>query len=91
MDNIDLLMKCGFSKPVTKLELEDKVTVVQSICLQMVVLDTLAELDQFMDGLTSLGVAKALQKHTSLLRSFYCSANKMELTSGMQLFSQWSE
>lgn len=84
MDNIDLLVECGFTKPVTKLELEDKVTIVQSICLQMVVLNTLAELHQFMDGLASLGVVKALRKHPSLLRSFYCSANKEELTSGMQ-------
>ena len=54
----------------------------QSTCLQMDVLNTLAELHQFIDGLASLGVVGAIQENTSLLQSFYCSANKMKLTSG---------
>ncbi len=33
----------------------------------MVVLNTLAELDQFKDGLSSLGVVRAIKEHSSLL------------------------
>lgn len=83
MENVDLLIDCGFNKPIFKCGLEDKVTIVQSVCLQMVVLNTLAELHQFMDGLSTLGVAQAIRDHSSLLQTFYCSANKMKLTSGM--------
>ena len=89
MDNIDLLVECGFNKSLSKLNLEDKITIVQSICLQMVVLNTLAEIQQFMDGFGSLGVAKAVQEHPSLLWSFYCSANVMELTSGKQIYGSY--
>ncbi len=46
MDNIDLLVDCGFNKPVSKCGLDDRVTIVQSACLQMVILNTLAELHQ---------------------------------------------
>ncbi len=84
MENVDILIDCGFNKPISKCGLEDKVTIVQSVCLQMVVLNTLAELDQFKDGLSSLGVVRAIKEHSSLLQSFYCSASKMQLTSGTQ-------
>ena len=52
-----------------------------SACLQMVVLNTLVELHQFMDGLTSLGVTDTIQDKF-FSPSILCSANKMELTSG---------
>lgn len=83
MDNIDLLFECGFNKPVTRIELKDKIALVHSVALQKVILNSLAELNQFKDGLESLGVAEAIRAHPSLLQSFYCSANKIELTAGM--------
>lgn len=61
MTHIDLITECGFNKPLTKLELSDRVTIVQAVALHKVILSTLAELTQFREGLASLGVAtKAL-------------------------------
>ena len=52
-DNFELISNCGFTKPVTRLNMEDKVLVVQSIALHEVILKTLGELSQFRDGLES--------------------------------------
>ncbi len=71
MDNIDLLVDGGFNKPVSKCGLDDRVTIVQSACLQMVILNTLAELHQYMDGLASVSVREAIQNNSSLLKSFF--------------------
>ena len=48
MDNIDNLLVNCVPLPVSKCGLDVTVTIVQSTCLQMVVLNTLTELHQFM-------------------------------------------
>ena len=80
-DNFELISNCGFTKPVTRLNMEDRVLVVQSMALHEVILKTLGELSQFRDGLESLGVASALQQHGSLLRSFFVK-EQSKLTAG---------
>ena len=52
-DNIDLLIECGFTKPISKIQLCDKAEIVQTVTLHKVVLASLAELTQFCDGLAS--------------------------------------
>ena len=81
-DNFELISNCGFTKPVTRLNMEDRVLVVQSMALHEVILKTLGELSQFRDGLESLGVASALQQHGSLLRSFFVK-EQSKLTAGI--------
>ena len=85
MENIDIITECGFSKPVSRLELSDKTVILQSVALHKVILTSLAELTQFRDGLSALGVQKALQDYPNLLHSFYCLKNSNILTSGMPL------
>ncbi len=79
MNNIDVITECGLTKPITRLELSDKVTIVQAVALHTCFK---AELTQFRDGLSALGVLEAIQAHSSLLRSYYCMNNTSELTSG---------
>lgn len=83
MENIDIITECGFSKPISRLDLSDKTTILQSVALHKVILMSLAELTQFRDGLSALGVLGALQEHPNLLRSYYCLKNSNTLTSGM--------
>ena len=86
VENVDLLMECGFTKPLSKAQLADKPTIIQTITLHKVVLVSLAELSQFRKGLCTLGVGDALSQHPWLLRSFFCLQSGDKLTSGV-LFS----
>lgn len=85
MDNIDLLLECGFNKPVTRLHActEDKIEIIQVIALQKVILSPLAEMSDFRCGLSALGVGEALTKHGPLLHPFFCNDVNDTLTSGL--------
>ena len=67
---------------VTRLELSDKVNIIQAVALHKVILSSLAELTQFREGLSVLGVVKVLQDHPDKLRPYYCLNSNKELTSG---------
>ena len=71
-ENFDLISECGFTKPTTKLTMDDKVTLVESVALHHVILKTLGELSQFRDGLNTLGVASAMELYGVLLQEFFC-------------------
>lgn len=88
MENVDLLMECGYTKPVPRVELVDKADIVQTITLHKVVLVSLAELSQFRKGLSTLGVATALKDYPQLLRSFFCHVD--QLTSGMDTYAYYT-
>lgn len=83
MDNIDHLVECGFSKPITRLELCDRIGMVQTVALHKVLLGCLAELSQFRDGLAALGVLDALKHHSRLLAPFFCQQTGDGITSGL--------
>ena len=40
MSNIDTITDCGFNKPIAKLELSDKVNIVQAVALHKVILSS---------------------------------------------------
>ena len=69
--NLDLISECGFTKLTTKLTMDDKVTLVQSVPLPQVILRTLGELSQFRDGLDTLGVDSAMEQYGVLLQEFF--------------------
>ena len=79
---MDLLLECGFNKPLSKIHLCDKVTIIQTVTLHKVILASLAELSQFRDGFSSLGVLKTVKEYSHFLHSFYCSDYDDELNSG---------
>lgn len=72
IEQVDLLSESGFNKPLTKIELSDKVNIIQTVTLHKVVLGSLAELSQFRAGLSALGVLDAIKEHSHLLASYYC-------------------
>lgn len=63
--------------------MSDKVDIIQSVGLQEVLLNSLAELTQFKEGMKDLGVLNMIQEHKDLLRSFYCTDSKTQLDAGM--------
>lgn len=68
---------------MSKVDLCDKPTLIQTVTLHKVILASLAELSQFRDGFAALGVLKAVQDHFHFLYSFYCSECDDELNSGI--------
>ena len=77
-DNFDLISECGFTKPTSKLTIDDKMTLVQTVALHQVILKTLGELSQFRDGLDTLGVARAMEQYGYFYKSF-SSTRSLEL------------
>ena len=82
MEEVDVLLQCGYTKPVMKLTLPDVVDIVQSVALQHVILNTLGELTQFCEGLNCLGVKDTLSEHKDLMRPFFCTDSKQPLEAG---------
>ena len=77
---MDLLMECGYNKPVSRVNIEDKPNIIQTITLHKVLI-SLAELSQFCSRLLALGVATA-PKDYSHLHSYF-SIEDEELTSAL--------
>ena len=71
LDNFDLMSQSGFTKPSSRVKMEDKVNIGQSVGLHSVILQSMAELFQFRDGLETLKVATAMKNHADLLRDFF--------------------
>ena len=85
INNCDLVTERGFSKPLAYVRLGDKATFVQTLTLHEVILKSLGETQQFLDGLGALNVAGTLKTHGHLLKEFYCNdpALKTPLTAGI--------
>ena len=81
--NIDLLIKSGFMKPTSLLDICDKKQIIQSVALDSVIVSSLAELTQFREGIYSVpGMRNALQNHSDLLEAYYCNNHQVTLTAG---------
>ena len=78
----ELLLSTGFRKPLCSLAMEDKE------CLRSVLLDyhcllkVKAEMDQFAEGLKSLGVLDMLKRHPDLFSSLFVDGGSTPLTPG---------
>ena len=80
IENIDLLSTCGFVKPVTQCSILDVPTIVQTVALHLVILNSKAELDQLSEGMTALGVLDAIKKVPDLPLPFYTNSGSEKLT-----------
>ena len=84
MEHFDLLHgECGFVKPYAKLDMEDKDQMVHALTLQFGLLQSKAEIDQYMEGLKSLGVLDAIVQYHDLLKPFFClDTSESKVTAG---------
>lgn len=82
MSNIDMMMECGWSKPVTTLILSHKDELIKVICLHHILLKSKAEMDQVKEGLAVMGVDKIMANQPQCLRSFFVFDPSKVLTAG---------
>ena len=67
----DVILDCGFTKPLSRLVISDKVDVVQSIALHHVILKTLGELSQFREGLETSRLPEVWSSIVNSYESFF--------------------
>lgn len=67
---------------------EDIPTVVQTVALHLVILNSKAELDQLAEGMSCLGVLAAIRKSPHLLQSYYTLDGATKLTAGVSTACQ---
>ena len=86
--NFSTMIDCGFVKPFSSVNLEDRADIVQSISLHHVILRSKAEMDQFTDGLRSCGVLDEIKQNSNLTRSFFTIDGKPpKLTTGIAIIA----
>ena len=82
-ESAELLLSTGFRKPICQLIIEDKE------CLRSVLLDyhcllkVKAEMDQFAEGLMSLGVLEMMKRYPELLSPLFVDAGSPPLSPGI--------
>ena len=89
MAAFDMLLSCGFTKPIAKLTLRDVPQLVECVALHTTILSVKAELDHIMQGLGDAGVLDSLQKYPHLFRTLFVQ-DSQPLTAGQYLKSTLS-
>lgn len=69
---MDLLLATGFRKPLAQLGLKDVDDLVGFLLEYHLFVKVKAEIDQFVEGLTTLGFLGYLRKNPSLWQNFLC-------------------
>ena len=77
----ELLLETGFRKPLMSLGLSDKKRVQEVLLGFHCVLKVKGEMDQFRQGLSSLGVLQALNNNASTMKSLFVSPS-CKITAG---------
>ena len=67
-DNFSFVMDCGFVKPTTTVTMEDIPALVQAVFLEYVLLRSIQEIAQFIEGLETLGIAILLRRQPRCLK-----------------------
>ncbi|CAI8034740.1 G2/M phase-specific E3 ubiquitin-protein ligase [Geodia barretti] len=67
----DVLISCGYTKPIALLKHEDIPTVIECVSLHSAILKVKAELDEIGKGLADAGVLQMLQKYPHFFRSLF--------------------
>ena len=83
-DNESLLLETGFRKPLCLLVTDDKPNMKKAISDNHSLVKIKPELDQFLDGLKTLGVLEKI-RYPSLMSPLFTDQGKKELSKGKQL------
>ena len=75
-DDFEFIGECGFVKPVSMVTLDDIPTILRSACMEYVILRSSHEMDQFLEGLDTLGVASLLKQYPSALRQLFMYSSR---------------
>ena len=71
MEACDMLLSCGFNKPIPLLTPRDVPKMVECVCLHSTILVIKAELDHILQGLNDVGVLESLRASPGLFKSLF--------------------
>lgn len=71
MTSCDVLLSCGFTKPIPALTHRDVPRIIECVCLHSALLQVKAELDEIAKGIADAGVLEMLQKHPDFFRPLF--------------------
>ena len=80
-DAFELLIDCGYSKPLRNCVLDDKAEMLECAILHFTHYRIRAELDQLKQGLAKVGVLPAIQRSPNLWKALLCADKSLEITS----------
>lgn len=69
--NLDTLYSTGFSKPVNTIKVSDKALICSTLKCHFMLKGVLAEMNEFSEGLKSLGVLDLIKQYPDLMRVFF--------------------
>ena len=78
----ELILSTGFRKPLCSLALEDKASLKSILLDYHCMLKVKAEMDQFAEGLKTLGVLDMVKNYPDLFSSLFVDDGSPPLTSG---------
>lgn len=81
-----LLLETGFRKGLSKLMLTDVPTILDALLDYHLIIRVKAELDQFIEGLNTLGFLQDLRTNPSLWKPYFIHVDE-ELTSGEMIIA----
>lgn len=81
-DNQSLLLETGFRKPLSLLVCEDKASIRTIILDYHTLVKVKPELDQFADGLQTVGILDEMKKHPVLMASMFLNVEEKVLNKG---------
>ena len=82
MEAVDYAIDSGFTKPLCRISLADRPELIQVVALHYTLLVCKAEIDQLIEGLGEIGVAKVLREFPELLEPFFTVKGNVPLTAG---------
>ena len=78
----DMMQEVGFSKPLTMIEVTEKMQIIRAVSTHYVLLRCKAELDQLKAGLSALGLLDELCANPSIFKPLFTSDANATLTAG---------
>jgi hypothetical protein len=75
---------CGVNQPSVTLKLNDREKIVSAVCLHSTVLNSLAELEQLLNGLSTLEVSSLIRHYPSKFRSVFEANHERPTASTIQ-------
>lgn len=82
LEDVDICLNAGYTKPVALITIADRDEFVDVIKRHYVLLRSKAALDQLRNGLHAFGVADSLKEHPQLLEDFFVAGKLSPLTAG---------
>lgn len=72
-DEYDFVPESGFLKPTVQVTPNDVPEIFRSVCLEYVIVRSICEMTQFLEGLQTLDVATLIKQHPSIMRQVFTS------------------